>query len=475
MLRVPIHQARPGMKLALPIVQPKRPGFVLLHAGFELDQHEIDRLREIEVREAWIHVPGLEFIAQYINPAMVQRHAEVTRSLTASFDAIRERQYATLDYSEYKQNVSGLIESILESPRASVFVQELADRESDLIRHASSVCLISLLMGLRLDAYLLSQRRQLPGLQAKSVVNLGIGAMLHDVGMLRLAPETLDRWNKLRDEKDPAWRLHTQLGFEMLQGHISPTAASALLHHHQKFDGSGFPTKSILTSLKTTTGPAPVERALSRQDIHIFARIIACADLFDRERHTIAGEVPVVRALGRMLRPPISKWIDPTVMRALLAVVPAFAPGTMVTLNTGQFAAVCNWFSDDPCRPSVLMLDGETETQQSASITPPTRPAPSIAPALANPIVKRAIALGDNVRAAHLANPPHTHIGGDTPKPGDRVNLKSCPDLWITHAQGEPVEADCFYPQYPGEFDLALGGSRPFDRPPVPMDHSEAA
>jgi HD-GYP domain-containing protein (c-di-GMP phosphodiesterase class II) len=459
MLRVPITQARPGMKLALPIMQPKRAGFVLLHAGVELDQHEIDRLREIEVREVWIHVPGLEFIAQYINPAMVQRHAELTRSLSSAFDAIRERQFITLEFTEYKQGVAGLIESILESPRASVFVQELADRESDLIRHASSVCLISLLMGLKLDAYLLSQRRQLSGLQAKSVVNLGIGAMLHDIGMLRLAPETLDRWNKLRDEKDPAWRLHTQLGFEMLQGHVSPTAAAAVLHHHQKFDGTGFPTRSMLTSMKTDGGTR-VERAMAGQDIHIFARIIACADHFDRERHTIAGEVPVVRALGRMLRPPISKWIDPTVMRALLAVVPAYAPGTVVTLNTGQSAAVGNWFADDPCRPSVLMLEDEGV----AGASPRT-----------SPVAARAMSLGDGVRAAHLANTPNARFGGDTPRPGDRLDLKSRPDLWITHAQGQPVESDNFYPQYPGEFDLALGGNKPFDRPALPMEQTEAA
>lgn len=445
MLRVPITQARAGMELALPVLQPKRPGVVLLHAGVRLDRYEIERMREIEIREVWIRVPGLELIAQYVNPELVSRHAALTRLLSSAFDSLREHRHATLEFEAYRDGVAGLVESIYASPRAGIFVQELADRESDFIRHASSVSLISLLMGIKLDAYLISERRGLSGAQAKSVINLGLGAMLHDVGMLRLSPETLDRWHKLRDEKDPAWRQHVQLGFDMVQGQISPTAAAAMLHHHQKHDGTGFPERLGLDG-KT--------RPLAGNEIHVFARVIACADLFDRERHPVSAgsaqthtELPVVRALSNMLRPPVSRWVDPVVLRALLAVVPAYAPGIMVRLNTGQRAAVCNWFADDPCRPSVIVL-GSEDGEASDS-----------------PVARRATEIGNQVRAEHLAHTPAARIAGDRPRDGDRVDLKSRPDLTITHAEGVLVADDNFYPSYPGEFDLNLGGSKPFDRP----------
>ncbi len=435
------------MELALPVLQPKRPGVVLLHAGVTLDRYEIERMREIEIREVWIRVPGLELIAQYVNPELVSRHAALTRLLAGAFDSLREHRHATLEFEAYRDGVAGLVESIYASPRAGIFVQELADRESDFIRHASSVSLISLLMGIKLDAYLIQERRGLSGAQAKSVINLGLGAMLHDVGMLRLSPETLDRWHKLRDEKDPAWRQHVQLGFDMVQGQISPTAAAAMLHHHQKHDGTGFPERLGLDG-KT--------RPLAGNEIHVFARVIACADFFDRERHTIQGEVPVVRALSNMLRPPVSRWVDPVVVRALLAVVPAYAPGIMVRLNTGQRAAVCNWFADDPCRPSVIVL-GMDDGDEPAS-----------------PVARRAAEIGNQVRAGHLAHTPASRIAGDLPREGDRLDLKSRPDLFVTHAEGVLVADDNFYPSYPGEFDLNLGGSKPFDRPARAVAASES-
>jgi hypothetical protein len=142
--------------------------------------------------------------------------------------------------------------------------------------------------------------------------------------------------------------------------------------------------------------------------------------------------------------------------------VPAYAPGTIVRLNTGQRAAVCHAFADDPCRPNVLIL-GDNEDQSA--------PTPTIADT--RPAAARRSQPG---RPTRRGAPAGIREAGDIPKEGSRVDLKGRANLWITHAQDSSVEVDNFYPAYPGEFDLMLGSANPIERsaPASPNQRPEA-
>ncbi|HRJ49844.1 MAG TPA: hypothetical protein PKU91_04890, partial [Phycisphaerales bacterium] len=65
---------------------------------------------------------------------------------------------------------------------------------------------------------------------------------------------------------------------------------------------------------------------------------------------------PMVRSLAMLLREPYRSWIDPVVLRALLTVVPPYAPGTRVTLSDGCEGVVIGWNPADPCRPTVAEI-----------------------------------------------------------------------------------------------------------------------
>lgn len=406
MLRVPISMAKPGMTLALPVYHPRRHDTVLLHQGMVLDDRSIRRLREIHLRQLWIHYPGVEFVCEYICPAVFESQAALTWQIGRAIDHVAQGAFARLEYGEYRSAIAAVLARLIANPRASVFIQEIVGRDEPVLRHASNVCLTSILMGLKLDDYLIQERSRLGAQSARDVSSLGVGAMLHDVGMLRLDPGVVQRWNLTLDETDPEWRRHVHVGYELVKDAIGPSAAAGVLHHHQKFDGTGFPKRQLLSGL---------EEPLTGSDIHVFARIIACADLFDRLRHPPtqdrgAAPVPVVRVLNRLRAEPYRNWIDPMVFKALLAVIPAFAPGTMVTLNNGVQGVVTQWFPDDPCRPTVQEL-GEIRRDQ-----PPFGAAPR------------------------------------------RFALREDPDLCVVFSEGEDVSEDCFYPATPGEFDLRLAG-----------------
>jgi HD-GYP domain-containing protein (c-di-GMP phosphodiesterase class II) len=255
------------------------------------------------------------------------------------------------------------------------------------------------------------ERRRLSPNAARDLSGLGVGAMLHDVGMTRLSPETLAMWNASHDERDPLWRAHVQRGFELLADQVEPAAAGVVLHHHQAVDGSGFPPRVELGGRS---------HPLAGSEIHVFARIAAAADLFDRLRNpahapgasdAAAPPLPVVRALSTLLRTPaLRRRIDPIVLRALVNVTPPYAPGSIVTITGGRRAAVVDWSPADPCRPTVEII-GDLEA-------PPRR--------------------GDPVR--------------------ERIDLRRAQDVCIIEAEGHDVRADNFSPSHPEEFDLVRLG-----------------
>jgi HD-GYP domain-containing protein (c-di-GMP phosphodiesterase class II) len=407
MLRVGMPFAKPGMVLAMPVYQPRRPDTVLLAPGVVLDDQMIARLGENNLREVWIRYPGMDFLAEYINPEVFEAQAALTARVAEVFDTITAGAHARLDYPRYREAVVAMVNSLLAVPKAALFIQEIAETAQPGLAHSSNVCFLSILMGLKLEDYLVAQRARLMAWNARDVTSLGVGAMLHDVGMLRLEPETVERWRRTHDELDPRWRQHVLVGYEMVKGGIEPTAAAAILHHHQKFDGTGFPKR------RTPTGG---EERCAGQDIHIFARIIAAADLFDRIRspEPPAGEpgrrIPTVCALRRLTSAPYRDWIDPMVFKALLAVAPAYAPGTLVELSNGAQGVVAEWFPQDPCRPTVVEVD-----------------------------------------LSRAAEP------GWMPR---RFVLRGQTAVTVVGAEGCDVRGENFYPAYPGEFDLNLADRR---------------
>jgi HAMP domain-containing protein len=102
------------------------------------------------------------------------------------------------------------------------------------------------------------------GLNQKEVDDLHRGGLLHDIGKIGITPEILDKAGKLTDEEYKFMQEHVRIGARILE----PIEAYAgvipvVLHHHEYFDGSGYP------------------EGFSGEDIDLGARIFTVADHFD--------------------------------------------------------------------------------------------------------------------------------------------------------------------------------------------------
>jgi len=353
MLRVPIEQAKEGMTLARSVPNPKKPQNSLLKANFKLDEETIKRLRTLRIYSLWVQYPNLDFLDEILDPELTRNQQELYGALKDQFQAGQEISLAKVDYSRYVQQVGQLFSRILTGQgKSSLFINELHGESNDIFLHGTTVAYLALLIGMRLENYLVHERHRLPVHLATDLTQLGVGCLLHDIGKLNF-PEELQNFRlTAQDRGEPEWQKHTEAGFEMVQGGLDPSAAQIVLNHHQHFDGSGFPPRKEVPGIAGEIAP------LEGQEIHIFCRIAAIADRFENFLHLPDGAMaPTIMALKRLKNLGYTKWFDPKIMTAFQETVPPFTLGEQVTLNNGQTVVVTELNEKQPCRPTVKPID----------------------------------------------------------------------------------------------------------------------
>ena len=104
------------------------------------------------------------------------------------------------------------------------------------------------------------------GLSAEESKKLKMASPMHDIGKVAIPDNILNKPGRHTPEESIIMKTHSQLGFEMLKKSDRPIikAAAIVAHqHHEKWDGNGYPN------------------ALKQEEIHIYGRITAIADVFD--------------------------------------------------------------------------------------------------------------------------------------------------------------------------------------------------
>lgn len=102
------------------------------------------------------------------------------------------------------------------------------------------------------------------GLPDNATAQIAIGGFLHDLGKIGVPDAILNKPERLTNDEYAVIKTHPEVGARLLTGHpLSPLAYSAVLNHHERPDGSGYPA------------------CLSGDSIPLDARIVAICDTFD--------------------------------------------------------------------------------------------------------------------------------------------------------------------------------------------------
>jgi len=115
------------------------------------------------------------------------------------------------------------------------------------------------------------------GFTADRVKGMRVMGLLHDIGKMVVPFAILNKPGKLSDHEYELTKTHTLVGYEILKEIDFPwPVAQAVLHHHERLDGSGYPS------------------GLSGQDIILEAKVLWVADVVD----SISSNMPYRPALG---------------------------------------------------------------------------------------------------------------------------------------------------------------------------------
>ncbi|MGO9953384.1 MAG: HD-GYP domain-containing protein [Dissulfurispiraceae bacterium] len=132
---------------------------------------------------------------------------------------------------EIKTSVVGIIDILFENVDMIRNMLSLSQYDYYTYTHCVDVAVLSAGLGVSI------------GLTNADVLNLGIGAMLHDIGKSAIAPELLNKQGKLDDREYRTIQQHVEAGVSILQRHkgIPEGSYYAVAQHHEKLSGKGYP------------------------------------------------------------------------------------------------------------------------------------------------------------------------------------------------------------------------------------------
>lgn len=256
MKKVQIHSVKPGNVIARTIFLEN--GNVLLGSGVELTTRYIDRLVNMGIDSIYIEDKDtLDIIPEDIIRDETRQHAveSVYKTMTTLIDLPNIQRRSSLPDLGYTfQKVFGEILNDLSGRRdVLVSLSNIHVMDGYFFHHAVNVAILAGIVGLA------------RGYNQSQLEELGVGALLYDIGMTQLPKELWNKKTELNEEERKRVCYHTEEGFNILrnQHDVSLLSAHCALQHHERFNGMGYP------------------RELKGKHIHEYAQIVAIADVFD--------------------------------------------------------------------------------------------------------------------------------------------------------------------------------------------------
>ncbi|HEX9627269.1 MAG TPA: HD-GYP domain-containing protein [Acidiferrobacterales bacterium] len=235
----------------------------------------------------------------------------------------------SLNVGGAKRAVRGLTESILRNPDALNCFAQLKRKDEYTALHSLRVCILALSFGRHL------------GLPRERLELLGLGALLHDIGKVKVPDEILNKPAELTADEYGIMKRHVEWGVEILArtGQIPPEALEVVGGHHERFNGSGY------------------LHGLRGDMIGEFAMIGAIVDHYDAitSDRAYRGAVAAHNVLKKMY-----EWRDTLfsagMVEKFIQCLGIYPIGSVVELNTGEIGVVAAINRVQRLKPHVMLV-----------------------------------------------------------------------------------------------------------------------
>ena len=216
-----------------------------------------------------------------------------------------------------KRAVQSIVDQVLNNETSMLGMTTLRDYDEYTFTHCVNVCILSVVLGQKL------------GLTKVQLYDLGLGALFHDIGKMRIDPNIINKTSGLTDQEWHEMQQHPTEGLLSLfsMRGLSEVPYRAMLQayeHHMKVDLSGYPKN------KRPRYPT------------LFSRIVAAADGYDAatSKRSYQHQPWPPDEVMREMRDNRHRGYDPLLVKAFVNVTGVFPVGTLCILDTHELAVI---------------------------------------------------------------------------------------------------------------------------------------
>lgn len=331
------RKLKPNMVLAKPIYNEQ--GRILIQEGIHLTDSMIKRLIDQGITYVYVMSDLIKdvHVESGISYKLRVEAAEKVKQTFSEFKDIQQTENAYLlssQQNEIGMVVKDILNEINDYDEAISLLADILIADDYTFQHSINVTIYSLAIGKKLD------------FSEAELLDLGTGAMLHDLGKIFIDKDILKKSGKLTYEEFEVIKSHTQLGFDFIRKKTNlPTViAHCAFQHHERLDGSGYP------------------RNLREDQIHKYAKVIAIADVFDAvTSHRIYREAMLPHEGLEILYAGVVDLFDQQMVEAFRDSVIAYPTGLTVQLNDGRIGVVVR--QNKVCDRPVLLITEENNQE----------------------------------------------------------------------------------------------------------------
>ena len=231
---------------------------------------------------------------------------------------------------DINNTASNLVETVSADNDVMVNILDLKMYDDYTYHHSLSVAVMSLAVGMEF------------GFDKNTLGELVTAALLHDIGKIAIPITIINKPSRLTAEEFEVVKKHPIIAGVHLRKNnfVTQNTFMGIVGHHEKWNGTGYPN------------------GLEGKNIHMFARIMAVADVFDAlTSHRPYRKPAPTHEVLEYIMANAGTHFDEEIVRAFLKRVAPFPVGSHVRLSNGKRGIVIKNYREQPLRPLIAIID----------------------------------------------------------------------------------------------------------------------
>jgi HD-GYP domain len=329
---ISIEDVMPGMILNEDIIIS---GNLLLPKGAVIKPSYISQLVSRGIRRINVNAEKSQYKDLIKNP--VERfYAEAYEDIGVVTDSIKAGK--SVSYAQLYKLVDSIIDKVYAHKNSLLLLTGLRGKCDYYYAHSLDVCIYSIIAANALR------------LECDDVINLGLGALLHDIGKTMIPDGIIMKKGILSKEEFNIVKKHSEFGYSIV-GEIlgnDHSAAMIVLQHHERCDGSGYPFE------------------LRSEETYFLSQIVAVADIYDAlTSDKVYRKKILPHEAAEYLLCISNSLINSEIADVFLKNIALYPKGCQVLLNTNEIAVVLDSNPGMPLRPKLKIFTNQEKNPLS--------------------------------------------------------------------------------------------------------------